>query len=410
VADLFQKCFEFKEKTRIIADEYKAVAEKILFDLSPVENYGPRMVKDGRTYLQFSTNDYLGLTAHPEVTKAGLEAAQKWGICAPMGARPLTGTTPLHMELEREVADFKRTEGALTFSTGANAMMGVIACLFGADDLIILDQYAHASLVCGARISRAKMHFFRHNDPKALEKLLAKSDPNQTKGVVIDGVYSMRGDIAPIPEIVEVTKKYGARLLIDDAHGTGVNGENGRGTAERLNCEDGVDLHLGTFSKAFVTSGGFVAGPAEVVEFIRYLAPTMLFTKSTSAIVVCATLASLRAARAEPERRKRLWENTRFLQDGLREMGAYIGNTQTPITPIQMNGTGAVVMAALLRERYGIWAAAVTYPAIRFGTSILRVIPTANHTREDLETFLKAMTELKQENPEFVDLASTPAS
>jgi 7-keto-8-aminopelargonate synthetase-like enzyme len=367
------------------------------------------MVKDGKTYLQFSTNDYLGLTQHPDVQKSAQEAVEKWGICAPMGARPLTGTTNLHMELEKEVADFKRTEASLTFSTGANAMMGTLACLFGPDDLIIMDQYAHASLVCGARISRAKIQFFRHNDAEALEKLLARSDPDQAKAVVIDGVYSMRGDIAPIPEIVEVKDRYGARLLIDDAHGTGVNGENGRGTAERLDCEPGVDLHMGTFSKAFVTSGGFIAGPLGVVDFIRYMAPTMLFTKSTSAVVTVATLASIRASRQDPSRRERLWENTRFLQGGLRDIGLDLGNTQTPITPIRMNGTGAVMMAAALREKFGIWAAAVTYPAIRFGTSILRVIPTANHTRENLEFFLKAMGDLAKEHPEYVNVAQTPA-
>ncbi|MHC4779740.1 MAG: aminotransferase class I/II-fold pyridoxal phosphate-dependent enzyme, partial [Planctomycetota bacterium] len=321
MADLFTKCFEFKQKTKIIAEEYKSVAEKILFDLSPVLNYGPEMEKEGKTYLQFSTNDYLGLTGHPDVRNAAKEAAEKWGVSAPMGARPLTGTTPLHMELGREVADFKQTEDALTFSTGANAMMGSIACLFGPDDLVIMDQYAHASLVCGARISRATIKFFKHNDPESLDALLARCDADKVKGVVIDGVYSMRGNIAPMPEIVEVSKKHNARLIVDDAHGTGVNGDNGRGTAERLGCEDGVDLHMGTFSKAFVTSGGFIAGPKEVVEYVRYMAPTMLFTKSSSAIVVSATLASLHAARKETWRREKLWENTHYLQKGLRDIG-----------------------------------------------------------------------------------------
>lgn len=409
MTDLFKKCFEFKEKTKIIADEYKEVAQKILFDVSPVDNFGPRMTKDGKSYLQFSTNDYLGLTRHPDVFRASLEAAQKWGISAPMGARPLTGTTALHLELEREMADFKQTEACLGFATGANAMMGALACLFGAEDVIIMDQYAHSSLVCGARISRAKIKFFRHNDPEDLDNQLSRIDAKKGRGVVIDGVYSMHGDIAPIPEIVEVKNRHNARLIIDDAHGTGVNGDNGRGTAERQGAEEGVDLHLGTFSKAFVTSGGFAAGPREVVDFIRFMAPTMLFTKAASAIVVCATLASVRAARAEPDRRTRLWENTRFLQSGLRELGLYIGNTQTPITPIQMNGTGAVVMAAELREKFGIWAAAVTYPAIRFGTSILRVIPTANHSREDLEYFLQAMGQLTKEHPDFVNVTSAPA-
>ncbi len=409
MADLFQKCFEFKTTTKIIADEYKSVAEKILFDTSPVDNFGPRMIKDGREYLQFSTNDYLGLTQHPDVKKAAVEAAQKWGISAPMGARPLTGNTELHLELERDVADFKRTEAALVFSTGANAMIGTIASLFGPDDLVVMDQYAHASLICGARIARADIKIFRHNDPDALEKILARTDDKRNVGVVIDGVYSMQGDIAPIPEIAEVKNRYGARLIVDDAHGNGVNGENGRGTAERLGAEDGVDLHLGTFSKAFAVSGGFAAGPASVLEYIRYMAPTMLFTKSSSAIVLKATQASLRACRAEPERRKRMWENARYLQEGLRELELTIGQTQSPITPMRMSGTGAVVMAAALREKYGIWAAAVTYPAIRYGTSILRVIPTANHTKEQISYFLEALGEIKKNHPEFVVPASSPA-
>jgi len=401
VADLFRKCFEFREKTRIIADQYKEVAEKIFMDTSPIENYGPRMVKDGKEFLQFSTNDYLGMTRHPDVRRAALEMVEKYGISAPMGARPLTGTTPLHLELEAEVADFKRTEASVTFSTGADAMIGAVASLFGPKDLIVADQYAHTSLLIGARVSRAELKIFRHNDVKALEKTLAQAEPGRAKGVVIDGVYSMHGDIAPIPEIVEIKNKYGARLIVDDAHGTGVNGENGRGTAERTGGEEGVDLHLGTFSKAFATSGGFAAGAAEVIFYVRFNAPTMLFTKSMSAAVAAATLASIRAARKEPERRRTLWENTKFLQDGIRELGFPL-STQTPITPLRMKGTAAVLAAAFLREKHGIWAAAVTYPAIRFGTSILRIIPTTNHSKEDIRALLHGLSDVRREIPESV--------
>jgi 7-keto-8-aminopelargonate synthetase-like enzyme len=219
----------------------------------------------------------------------------------------------------------------------------------------------------------------------------------------------MQGDIAPMPEFVALKERFGARLLVDDAHGTGVNGENGRGTAERLGCEAGVDLHMGTFSKAFATSGGFAAGPHDVVFFVRFMAPTMLFTKSTSAAVAAATLASLRAVRREPERRKRLWENTAYLQKHLKEMGFHL-TSQTPITPLHMKGTAAVLAAALLREKFRIWVAAVTFPAVRFGTSILRIIPTANHTRKHLDALLEALAAVKREIPEAVAAAPSKGS
>jgi 7-keto-8-aminopelargonate synthetase-like enzyme len=325
-----------------------------------------------------------------------MEAVRQYGVSAPMGARPLTGTTELHEDLERQLADFKRTETALVFSNGAQAMMGCIAALAGPRDLVVLDRYAHASLVCGARISGARMHFFRHNDIEDLESVLMETAPNRAKMVVVDGVYSMQGDVAPLRDLCDVCRKHGARLIVDDAHGTGVCGENGRGTAEMFGVEDRIDLHLGTCSKAMATMGGFAAGDARVIEYLRFNAPTLLFTKAMPACVAAATLEALQLLREGHDLRKTLWENTRLLQKGLVEAGYSVGQTQTPITPIQSNGTDAVHMSAALYDEHGIWVSAVLYPAVALGTSILRAIPTAAHSPEDVQVLLKAMASMKR--------------
>lgn len=396
MADIFDKVVRFLHETPVVKQQDRATVQSTLYRQSPMDNAGPWMQVDGRRVLQFSTNDYLGLAGHPKVIKAAAEIVSKYGVSAPMGARPLTGTIELHNELERQLADFKRTEKSLVFSNGAQAMMGAVAALASPRDVVILDRYAHASLVCGARISGARMRFFKHNDVEQLEAILLELPPTQAKMVVVDGVYSMQGDIAPLPEICDLCDKYGARLIVDDAHGTGVCGTHGRGTAEMLGVEDRIDLHLGTCSKALATMGGFAAGDGAVIEYLRFNAPTILFTKAMPACIAAATLESLKLLREEHFRRERLWANRKMLQDGLRKIGYEIGHTQTPITPIHGNGSDAAHIGAALFEKYNIWASAVLYPAVPIGTSILRVIPTANHTPEDVELFLKAMTELKK--------------
>ena len=395
MADIFDRCARFLRESRIVKPQDRAIAEGVMYRNSPLDNAGPWLNADGRRILQFSTNDYLGLAHHPRVRQAAMDIVSKYGVSAPMGARPLTGSTDLHDELERQLADFKRAERALVFSNGAHAMMGSVAALAGPRDLIVLDRYAHASLVCGAKISGARIRFFRHNDVEDLESILLEALPTQAKMVVVDGVYSMQGDIAPLPELCDVCQKHGARLVVDDAHGTGVCGENGRGTAELLGVENRIDLHLGTCSKALATMGGFAAGDAEVIEYLRYNAPTILFTKAMPACVAAATIESLRLLREAHDRRKALWENTRTLQKGLREAGYNIGQTRTPITPVHGNGTDAVYMSAALYDEYGIWVTAVLYPAVPIGTSILRVIPTAAHAAQDVKMLLKAVTALK---------------
>lgn len=395
MADVFDKCARYLNGSRIVKHQDRAVAEGVLYRESPLDNAGPWLEIDGRRVLQFSTNDYLGLASHPRVRRAAAEIVNACGVSAPMGARPLTGTIALHVELERELAEFKRTERALVFSNGAHAMMGTIASLAGPRDLVVLDRYAHASLVCGAKISGARIRFFQHNDLEHLEAILLEAPRSQPRMVVVDGVYSMQGDIAPLPDLCDLCEKHGARLVVDDAHGTGVCGATGRGAAELLGVEGRIDLHLGTCSKALATTGGFAAGEATVIEYLRFTAPTILFTKSMPACIAAATLEALRLLRDAHDRREALWRNTRMLQDGLRALGYDIGQTRTPITPVQGNGTDAVHLSDALYERHNIWACAVLYPAVPVGTSILRMIPSANHTPEDVEVVLKAMADLK---------------
>lgn len=397
MADIFDKCVRFRRESPIVKPDDRATAEAVLYRHSPLGNAGPWIEQDGRKLLQFSTNDYLGLADHPAVRQAAMDIVSKYGVSAPMGARPLTGTTELHVELERQFADFKRTERALVFSNGAHAMMGTIAALAGPRDMIVLDRYAHASLVCGAKISGARMRFFQHNDVEELESILMEALPTRAVMVVVDGVYSMQGDIAPLAELCDVCQKYGARLIVDDAHGTGVCGENGRGTAELLGVEDRIDIHLGTCSKALATTGGFVAANEDVIEFLRFNAPTILFTKAMPACVAAATIEALKLLREGHELRRKLWENTALLQNGLRELGCSIGNTQTPITPIHGNGTDAVHMSTSLHKEYNIWVSAVLYPAVPIGTSILRAIPTAAHSHEDIDLLLRAIAAMKDE-------------
>mgnify|MGYP003800892685 FL=1 len=387
----------FREEQRIAAQEDLPIVERVIFGVSPTENAGPWIEANGRRMLQFSTNDYLGMSVHPEVRAVAAEYAARYGISAPMGARPLTGTIELHLEFERRIADFKRTEAALSFTMGAGAMIGAIACLARQGDLLIMDQLAHASLVCGGKISGASIKFFRHNDPENLERVLKRSDPARPKLIVVDGVYSMNGDIAPLREICDLKERYGARLFMDDAHGHGVCGDHGRGAAEMLGVEERIDLHAGTFSKAFGTYGGFIAGPKEVVFYVRCLAPTILFTKAAPACVVAATMKSLELVRKANDRRKRVWDNARYLQGLLRERGFEVGDTQTPITPIRLGDHCAVHCADILRRKHGVWVSAVVYPAVRRGNGIIRAIPTALHTHEDVDYLVNSLEAARAE-------------
>jgi 7-keto-8-aminopelargonate synthetase-like enzyme len=283
------------------------------------------------------------------------------------------------------------------FTMGAGAMMGAVGGLARRGDLVIMDQLAHASLVCGAKISGAAIKYFRHNDAESLERVLRQADPDQAKLIVIDGVYSMDGDIAPLVEICDLRDRYGARLLVDDAHGNGVLADGGGGAVERAEVVDRVDIHAGTFSKAFGTAGGFLAGEHDVMFYLRSVAPTMLFTKAPAAAVTSATLVSMELVRRADDRRAALWENATRLQTRLRERGYDIGLTRTPITPIRLGGNTAVHVADQLRRRFNIYVPAVVYPAVRKGSAILRVIPTAQHHPQDLDYLVDSIDKIVAE-------------
>jgi 8-amino-7-oxononanoate synthase len=389
--DIFDKCEDFLLEPKAVDSRDLELAADLFTRTSPPNNAGPWIEAEGRELLQFSSNDYLGLAVHPDVRARAAEVVQECGISSPMGSRLMTGNTEYHAELERRVAVFKRCEAAVTFPSGAMAMIGTLACLAGPQDLLILDEQAHATLVCGARASGATVRFFRHNDVEHLESVLARSETFQSKAIVVDGIYSMGGDMGPLRELVALKREHGARLFVDDAHGTGVFGENGRGTASHLGVEEDVDLHLGTFSKAVGTIGGFVAGDGTVMEYIRYHAPTFVFSKSTPLAVVAATLVSLELLHQADDRRKKLWENANRLQQGLRQLGLDVGDTQSPITPIRLPGNDALHIADQLHRVQGIWAAPVVYPAVSLGQSILRVIPTAMHTEADVDYLVRSI-------------------
>ncbi len=380
MVDPFQKCRQFLARPYAASGEDLDLVKFVFSSLSPAGNAGPFMDIGGRRILQFGTNDYLGLASHPAIRQRAAEVVAEYGVGQPMGSRLLTGTVAQHVELESKLARFKGTEDALLFSAGALVMIGVLAALAGTNDMIFIDENAHATLKLGARASLAKIRVFRHNDANHLEAVLSKSDFKLGKIVVVDGVYSMQGDLAPLPDLVDLRHRFGFRLIVDDAHANGVLGPQGRGTPAHFDVQDEVDLHLGTFSKAFGTIGGFAAGPSDVITYLRYHAPTYIFTKALPLVVTEATSVALDLLQAADDRRVALWENARQLQGLLREAGFRVGPTQSPITPIYSSGLKALYWARQLRERFAIWAAPSTYPAVKLGQSLLRVIPTALHT------------------------------
>ncbi|HID76485.1 MAG TPA: aminotransferase class I/II-fold pyridoxal phosphate-dependent enzyme [Planctomycetaceae bacterium] len=395
MSDIFDKCHRFVRAPAMIGHRDLQLAARIFARTSPPKNAGPWIEEDGQRLLQFSSNDYLGLASHPEVHARVREVAERYGIASPMGSRLMTGNTRFHIQLEEEVARFKRTEAAMIFPAGAMAMIGTLACLAGPDDLLLLDEQAHATLVCGAKASGAKVRFFRHNDLGHLESVLERSDGSQAKAIVVDGVYSMAGDLGPLADLVDMKHRYNARLIVDDAHGTGVFGPQGRGTAAHFDVEEHVDLHLGTFSKAVGTIGGFAAGQEPVIQYIRFHAPTYVFTKSVPLPVVAATLASLKLLEQADDRRRKLWENARRLQEGLRAVHLDLGHTQSPITPIRLPGSEALYVAEQLLRVHGIWAAPVVYPAVGLGQSVLRLIPTAMHSPSDIDFVVQSIATIR---------------
>jgi 7-keto-8-aminopelargonate synthetase-like enzyme len=397
--DIFEKCDDFVDRMQRMAGHNFDALTDVFGRVYPISNSKPHIQFRGRQMLQVATNDYLGLANHPEAVAAAAAIVQEHGAGTPLGARPLTGTTELHLELERRIAEFRRTESCIVYNLGLGAMSGTVACLVGRKDRVFVDEYAHGCLHDGARLAKGEDSRFRHNDLDDLERQLRACPPEQAKLICVDGVYGMSGDLAPLPELVELKNRYGAQLLVDDAHGTGVLGNNGRGTAEHFGVEDEIELHGGTFAKSFGSFGGYIAGPERVIRFLRFQSPAYVLTKALPASITAATLVTLDLIQREPERRVKLWENLNALRDGLRAAGLDVGNPQGAVTSIWMRGFRALPVVHELEEDYGILANLVLYPAVPQNTSIVRITLTAAHSLDDVARVVDALTEIHRRSP-----------
>lgn len=357
---------------------------------TPFEDSEGTVVKyQGRDIIMIGSNNYLGLTTHPKVREAAIEAVKRYGTSC-TGSRFMNGTLKLHNELEERLAHFVGKEKAIVFSTGYQTNLGTISAIVGRGDIVITDKEDHASIIDGCMLSTGEMKRFKHSDMADLERVLSRIDDSAAKIVIVDGVYSMGGDIAPLPEIAALCRKYGARLLVDDAHSMGVLAK-GRGTAAHFGITDQVDLITGTFSKSFASIGGFVAGDTDVLHYIQHSARALLFSASLPAQNVATVLAALDIIENEPDYVQRVWDNGTYIKQGLESLGYDIGNSQTPIIPIIVHDEIRTVLfwRALFDE--GLYTNPVVPPGVPPNMSLLRTSYMATHTREQLDRALEIL-------------------
>jgi glycine C-acetyltransferase len=348
---------------------------------------------DGRDVINLSSNNYLGLTTHPKLREAALKAVRELGAGSG-SVRTIAGTMELHMELERRVAVFKKTEAAVVFQSGFAANAGTVSAVLGKDDLILSDELNHASIIDGARLSRATIRVFPHRDVKALEKLLEETADVKHRLVITDGVFSMDGDIAPMREIAALARAHGAIMMVDDAHASGVVGRAGRGTVDHFDLHGQVDIQVGTLSKAVGVLGGYVCGSKSLIEFLYHRARPFLFSTSHPPAVAAACLAAFDVLENEPERIERLWSNTRRLKDGLKRLGFDTGISETPITPIIVGEAELAMKFSDKLFEKGVFAQGIGYPTVAKGRARLRTIVTATHTEEELDRALSILADV----------------
>jgi glycine C-acetyltransferase len=362
-----------------------------------------RMMFMGKERLVWSLNNYLGLANHPEVRKADADAAKEWGLAYPMGARMMSGNTKYHEELERQLAEYVGRPAAYLLNYGYQGMVSIISTLVNRNDVIVYDSEAHACIIDGMRLHFGKRFVYPHNDIENLEKQLERATKlvNKTGGgilVITEGVYGMAGDLGNLPAITALKDKFDFRLLIDDAHGFGTMGETGSGTDEYFGVRDKVDVYFGTFAKSMAGIGAFVAGDPKVIRFLKYNMRSQIYAKSLPMPMVIGAMKRLEMIRNDSSHRKNLWKIVNALQKGLRDAGLNLGNTQSPVTPVFLNGTVAQATQITydLRENYNIFCSIVVYPVVPKGVIMLRLIPTAVHTLQDVEETVKAFSEVKE--------------
>ena len=356
---------------------------------------GTEVVVGDRKILMIGSNNYLGLTTDPRVREAAIEAVKRYGTSC-TGSRFLNGTLALHQEAEARLAEYVGMEAALVFSTGYQVNLGTISALIERGDVVVLDKDDHASIVDGALLALGEVRRFAHNDIDHLDRVLGKIDDDTGVLVVVDGVYSMGGDLAPLPEIIPIVKKHGTRLMVDDAHSIGVMG-GGRGTPAHFGVTEDVDLIMGTFSKSFASLGGFIAGEAEVMDFVQHRARSFIFSASMPAANVAAVLAALEIMKNEPERIDRLWEVTARMRTGLKEMGFEMGPSTTPIIPIIVGEMNKTLMAWKMCFEAGLYTNAVIPPGVPPDQCLLRTSYMATHTDEQIDRALNILGEVGRE-------------
>lgn len=382
----------------------------------PISN---RMKFNDKEVITWSINDYLGLANHPEVLKADAEAAAEHGCAYPMGARMMSGHTDVHEQLQNELAAFVNKEAAYLLNFGYQGMVSAIDALVTKDDIIVYDVDSHACIIDGVRLHMGKRFTFMHNDIESLEKNLERATKmaEQTGGgilVISEGVFGMRGEQGKLKEIVALKKKFKFRLLVDDAHGFGTLGATGAGAGEEQGVQDEIDVYFATFAKSMASIGAFLAGNKEIIDYLKYNLRSQMFAKSLPMVFVKGALKRLDMLRTMPELKGKLWENVDALQNGLKERGFNIGTTNTCVTPVYLNGSIPEAMALVkdLRENYGIFCSIVVYPVIPKGLILLRMIPTATHTIEDVNETLEAFSAIRDrlENGTYKRLSAAVAA
>lgn len=355
------------------------------------------VIINGKKVLMFGSNSYMGLTNHPKVKEAAIEATKKYGTgCA--GSPFLNGTLDIHKQLEARLAEFVGKEDAMIYSTGFEVNLGVVSCITGREDYVILDEQDHASIIEGRRLSFSTPLKYKHNDMDSLEEQLKKCAPDKVKLIVTDGVFSMEGDVAKLPQIVELAKKYDATVMVDEAHGIGVFGKQGRGTCNHFGVTDDVDLIMGTFSKSFASLGGFIATDKEITNFLRHHSRSYIFTASITPASTAAANAALDIMLNEPERQENLWKLTNYALEGFRNMGCEIGHTETPIIPLYIrdNYKTFTVTRDLLNE--GVFVNPVVSPAVAPHDTLIRFSLMATHTKEQVTVALEKIQKVFRQN------------
>jgi len=356
----------------------------------------PKTTVDHRTVVNLSSNNYLGLTTHPRLRERALEATLKYGV-GTGSVRTIAGTMDIHMELERRLAEFKKTEAVVVFQSGFAANAGTVSAVLGKNDVVVSDELNHASIIDGSRLSRAAIKVFPHKDVDAARKILQGLPATQRKLLITDGVFSMDGDLGPLPALCQLAEEFDCIMMVDDAHASGVFGKNGRGTIDHFHVHGRVDIQVGTLSKAIGVLGGYVAGSRALIEFLYHRARPFLFSTSHPPAVAAACIAALDVLLEEPHIIERLWDNTRFFQSGLKSRGFNTGASEGPITPVIV-GDGALAMK--LSDRLfdsGVFAQGIAFPTVAVGKARVRTIVTATHTHDELQFALDAFGKVGRE-------------